>query len=284
LKTAVVADSACAPSAGVLQSLEISIVPNSILLEGKMLRDGIDLEPEELYRRLPALENLPTTAAPPAERFFEVFTDLLQQANEIICFTVASSLSNTNASARQALSGFSTAEKQRIHLIDTQNAGAAAGVIVSEAARMAKTGCRNGEILKQAYRMIPNSKLIATLETLEYLKRSGRVNRLAALAGDYFNLKPVFYLNQGKVTPLARPRGKRQAFNFILDEFSRDTAGATRIWCTVTHANALEESRLLLQGVRSIRPEAVTDIVPFTVAMGVHTGPGLVGMGYTCIS
>lgn len=277
----IVADSTCAPSDGLVRSLGIAVIPISIFLDGKMYLDRIDLEPGDLYARLSSLKELPTTAAPPPGRFRDAFEQLLAEAGTVLCFTVTTNLSATYSSALQARQSMPPEARQRIEIVDTQTAGAAASTIVAEAGRLAEAGCSLDEIMSRADSMIPRCKLIGALDTLEYLKRSGRVKKISALAGDFFKIKPVFYLKQGKAEAFARPRGKRQALELMLQAFLDDVAGAKEIRAAVTHAGAPDESSQLALEINRHYPEINVDPVPFTVAMGCHTGPGVVGIGYT---
>ncbi len=283
MKVAIVADSTCAPSGARIRDLGIQIVPINIMLRGKIYQDTIDLEPDKFYRLLPSLKELPTTSAPAPGRFQEIFSRLLCEGRPVICFTVTSSLSGTYNCALQAVQNLAGESDCGIAVVDTQSAGAAASLLVAEAARLALEGRGIEHILEQVSAMLPQCKLMAALDTLEYLKRSGRVNKLAALAGDFLQIKPVFYLHQGKAEAYARPRGKRQAMERILESFYRDVAGAKQIWVAVTHAGATEECGMLREAIEASRPGLEIDLVPFTVAMGSHTGPGVVGIGYTYI-
>ena len=281
MKVSVVADSTCAPSAAQVKSLGIEIVPINIFLKGKNYRDMIDLEPEKLYRLLPALKELPSTAAPAAGRFQEVFFRLLSQGRRVICFTVTSSLSATYTCALQAVENLCAGGGNEIEIVDTQNAGAASSLLVVEAARLAAKGAAKDDILDQIKAMIPNCKLMGALDSLEYLEKSGRVGKLPALAGDFFRIKPVFCLHRGKAEAYARPRGKRQAVSKMLEAFYRDVEGARKIWVAVTHADAAGECSAMIREIQARLPGLAIDTVPFTVAMGSHTGPGVVGIGYT---
>lgn len=283
MPVAIVADSICAPSRGLVNSLNIEIVPITIYLDGKTYLDMFELEPEQFYRLLPGLKEAPTTAAPPAGRYRECFARLLNDNKEVICFSVTSSLSTTCECARQGAESLTAEQGGKIEIVDTLNAGAASSLPVVEAARLARAGAPKEAILDRVNMMLPNLKLFGALDGLEHLKKSGRVGKLAALAGDFFRLKPVLYLHQGKAEAYARPRGKRQAIERMLEVFYRDTAGASRIWAAVTHAGTPEEARVMAGAIQARFPDLEIDLVPFTAAMGSHTGPGLVGIGYTYI-
>jgi DegV family protein with EDD domain len=279
----VVTDSICAPSVGKLNTLGIMLIPINLHIGGNVYLDIIEIQQNDFYRQLASARELPTTSAPSVERYRESFQKVLDEGRTVLCFTVTSALSNTYNSAVQAREKFPDKKAEKIHIIDTEAAGAAASLLVVEAAKMAQEGLPLEIIVSKIAALIPNTKLLVMIDTLDLLQKSGRVGKLAAMAGELFKVKPIIYLQRGSPQFSGRARGRRQALKMIVDEFIRDTTGANQLRLAVTHADAEEEGLALLRELEIILPGAEIDIVPFTPAMGAHTGPGVLGIGYTFI-
>lgn len=277
----VVTDSICSPPAGKVKKLDIKLVPINIHIGGRSYKDLVDLKPDHFYRLLASARELPTTAAPQAERFKAVFSRILARGGEVFCLTVASALSNTYNAAAQACREFEEETEARVCLFDTEAAGAAASLMVVKAATMAGAGSSLQEIKTALNALVPEARFIGVIDTLDYIQKSGRVSRLAALAGNLFQIKPIICLHRGKTEIMGRPRGKLQALDMIVEKFASDTENADLVFATVTHANAKAEGLALARDIEAVHPGLAVDIIPFSPAMGTHTGPGVVGIGYT---
>lgn len=277
----VVADSICSPSSEKVKELGIKIVPINIHFGNKIYLDLLEIQPDDFYRRLPSAEELPTTSAPSMERFKVTYEKILDAGHSVFCLTVTSALSLTHNSMTQARDEFPDYLANKICIMDSEAAGASAGLMVIEAAKLARQGLSNEAIEVKIKELIPNCKLVVMFDTLEYIRKSGRVGKVAAVAGELFQVKPVIYLHRGKPQFFGRPRGKRQAIAMIMDQFVRDIAGAKDLRVAVTHANVEEEALALAEEVEAAYPGLEIDIVPFTPAMGAHAGPGVIGIGYT---
>lgn len=281
MKVGIVADSACAPSSEDRAKLGIRLVPINIFMEGRIYQDIVELEPDALYSRLPSLKELPTTSAPSIAQFQQAYQDFIDKSMSVICFTVTSTLSGTYDVAVQARDGLDGESAGKVTIVDTRSAGAGGGVLVAEAARQAREGLSRETILQNLSPLLPNCTLVAMIDTLEYLEKSGRIGKVAYLAGDFFQLKPVIFLHEGVVHPLSRSRGKKRAMNQMLEKFNRDTGESEQVWVSAAHAGAPEDALELVERIKVSRPGIDISVVPFTPAMGIHAGPGLIGLGYT---
>jgi DegV family protein with EDD domain len=279
----IVADSTCSPSAEKVKTLGITIVPINIHFGNQVYKDFFELSPDEFYVKLAAASELPTTSAPSADRFYEAFKKILNGGDSVLCLTVTSGLSNTYNVALAARSRFSKEEAAQIHVFDTRAAGASASLLAVAAAELAAEDMGMEKIESHLAALVPNARLLVMFDTLKYIEKSGRVGKIAAVAGDLFNVKPVICMHAGTTSFFGRARGKAQAVKLILDEFKRDTAGARDVRVSATHANAAENLPPLVEGVRAVFPDIGIDTVPFTPAMGAHAGPGIIGIGYTCL-
>lgn len=276
----VVTDSICAPSLQTAETLDITIVPINIHFGEKIYQDIFEIEPERFYRELVLAAELPTTSVPSVERYLNAFKHILNNGDSVFCFTVTAELSNSYNVALQASKELPDQVTDKVLVFDSQSAGAAAGLMAMEAANLGRQSFELAEIKAKIDLLVPNAKLVVMFDTLKYIAKSGRVGKVAAVAGDLFNVKPLIYINQGKTTFFGRARGKQQAVKLILDEFIKDTKGRNNIRVAATHANAEVDLEPIMNGIKKIIPAADIEIVPFTPAMGAHAGPGIIGIAY----
>ncbi len=276
----VVCDSVCAPSLPKAEKLGITIVPINIHFGKEVHKDLLGLPPEDFYKRLPTVKELPTTSAPSPERFKKVFKEILAAGDECICLTMTGKLSLTHQTASKARDAFKKEEAARIRVVDTMVAGAAASLLTVHAAEMARTGESLAVITEQVEELRAGTKLVVMFDTLKYIEKSGKVGKVAAVAGNLFRVKPLIVFRQSKPDFFGRARGQKQAVRMILDEFEKDTAGKSFVRLAVTHANARANVQPFIDAFKEKHPAIEADIVPFTSAMGSHAGPGVIGIGY----
>jgi len=175
---------------------------------------------------------------------------------------------------------FDENEKNRIHIFDTNTAGPASSLLVIEAVKMANNGEDIKEITNLLNELKPNAKFALILSTLKYVQRSGRIGKVASIAGDLFNIKPLVYLNNGEIKFFGRARGMNQGYKMMVDELKKDTLGKDMIRVAVSHSNVEEDALTLKSMIEEIYPDLSVDISPLTLAIGLHVGPGVVSIGY----
>ena len=234
----------------------------------------------KFYDLLRTAERLPTTSAPKPDRWLTCFREAAAQGEAILCITLAANLSASYDSARVAAE--LAAEEMPDTPIRVMNSNVAAGsqaLVVLEAARRAAAGAGLDEAEAAAARVARTVRLIAYLDTLEYIWKGGRVPRIAVWASTLLDIKPIMELVSGRVNVVARPRSRRRANERLVAELRRDLQGRTG-HVNVMHADAEEEAQALLERIeRQFNCEELflTHFHPF---MGAHTGPGLVGVSY----
>ena len=232
------------------------------------------------YDLLRSAERLPTTSAPKPDRWLACFREAATQGETILCITLAASLSASYDSARVALE--LAAQELPDTPIRVMNSNVAAGsqaLVVLEAARHAAAGAAVDEVEAAAARVAKNVRLIAYLDTLEYIWKGGRVPRIAVWASTLLDIKPVLELVGGRVNVVARPRSRRRANQRLLAELRRDLQDRTG-HVNVMHADAEEEAKALLERIERQFNCAELFLTQFHPFMGAHTGPGLVGVSY----
>jgi len=169
----------------------------------------------------------------------------------------------------------------QVEVIDSRAVAGVLGFIVLEAARAAERGASLQEVCDAARSMMKRAILIAMVDTLYYLARTGRVGRAAAWAGSLLNLKPVLEHNAeaGEPMPFARPRSKAKAIEVMLQALT-DSVGTSRVHVNVHHADELEQGQRLRDEIGRRFDCAELYLTEFTPGMGVHAGPGIIGFSF----
>jgi DegV family protein with EDD domain len=281
-KVAVVADSVCCLPPEIVEKYDIRVVPLEIIYENKSYRDGIDITPNEVYKIMRKKENLPTTSTASTGDFLNAYRELSQEAESVLCITVTS----LQSKVFEAASAAKEIAKEEIpntviEVFDSRSVAAALGFIVREAARVASEGGGLTEAIEAARNMMGRVNFLAMLDTLYYLARLGRIARAAAWAGNVLDMKPVLEHNPaiGETMPVARPRTKRRAIEKMLQIMAQRTKGS-KVHVMVQHADELEEAKKLAAEIESKFNCAEMYLTEFAPVMGVHTGPGLLAIGF----
>ncbi len=281
-KVAVVADSTCCLPQELFKQYDVSVIPILIVHNGKTYRDGIDITPNEVYQIMRRREELPTTSTPSAGDFLECFAHLGQTTENILCITLTSLQSMTYDTAMLAREqAKETMPDTRIEVFDSRATAGALGLIVLEAARAASRGADLDEAIDVARSVMQRANFLAMVDTLYYLARTGRVARAAAWAGALLDMKPVVEHSPlvGETTGVARPRTRAKAIKRLLDLMS-ERVGDKPVHVVTCHADELEEGEKLRDEIGRRFNCTELHLTEFTPGMGVHAGPGIVGMGF----
>jgi DegV family protein with EDD domain len=281
-KVAVVADSVCCLPQEVLEKYDICVVPLQIVYEGKSYRDGVDITPNEVYKIMRKKENLPTTSTASAGDFLDAYRQMSQKAESVLCITLTSLQSKVFEAASTAREiAREEIPNTTIEVFDSRAVAGALGFIVREAARVASKGGSMAEAIEAAREMMGRVNFLAMLDTLYYLARLGRIARAAAWVGSVLDMKPVLEHNPaiGETMPVARPRTKRRAVEHML-KIMADRMGDSRVHVVVQHADEMEEAEKLAAEIESRFNCVEMGITEFAPVMGVHTGPGLLAIGF----
>jgi len=271
-KIAVVTDSASNLPPEVAAQYGITVVPIYLHWDGRTYRDGVDITPDEVYRRLRENKHLPHTAAPSAGDFLQTYLRLGCEAEGIVSVHLPTELSGVIRAAR--LAADLAREEVPVRVVNAGTAAMGAGFVALAAAQAAAQEADLDAVAQVAREISPRVMVYAMLDTLEYLWRGGRIGRAAALVGAVLQIKPILYLNDNIVDVLAKPRTRSRALRVMLDEMARWVDGRP-VHVAVLHADAPEEARLLREQVEARFRCAEVLTSAFTPVMGAHTGPGL---------
>ncbi|MBM4444761.1 MAG: DegV family protein [Chloroflexi bacterium] len=281
-RVGVCTDSTCTLPPEVLREHDIRLVPIVIHHGGRNYRDGVDISAGEVYRIMRERKDLPSTSTPSAGDFLDVYRQMDHDAEGIVCITLSSLSSKTYEAAMVARGMAKEAMPDtQVEVIDSRAVAGVLGFIVLEAARAAERGASLQEVCDAARSMMKRAILIAMVDTLYYLARTGRVGRAAAWAGSLLNLKPVLEHNAeaGEPMPFARPRSKAKAIEVMLQALT-DSVGTSRVHVNVHHADELEQGQRLRDEIGRRFDCAELYLTEFTPGMGVHAGPGIIGFSF----
>jgi DegV family protein with EDD domain len=275
VSVAIVADSAANLPEDMARELGIEVVPMYLKFGDEVYRDGRDLTPTDFYERLVRDGVTATTSTPSPGDYLEAFERTGRR--EIVCVTVASSMSSSNQQAHLAAERF----EGDVEVVDSTSAAMAEGFVAVEAARAAARGASCSEIVEMATEVARRARLYATVDTFEYLRKSGRVTKLQAYAATVLDIKPVFAFRDGEAVPVSRSRTKRKALARIVEVAVAEMAGRP-VHMAALHAAALAEAEELAQKVTARVNVVETIVTEVTPVIGAHTGPGLVGLAFFC--
>ena len=280
-RVAIVTDStACIPKEQV-ENYGIEVVPVVFVFGDKSYLDGIDMSPAEFYARLRRAKKLPTTSGSLPGPYLEAYRKASRRASIILCITLPSKLSGMFNSAQLATEmAKETLPNVAIELLDCGTAAAAQGLVVLSAARAAALEKSLTEVVDVARSAMRRVNLLATLDTLKYLVKGGRVPKAAGLASSLLQIKPIFAINDGDVHPVTNARTNRGATKRILELMGEKIVNGQPLHVAVMHADALDRAKELMDEISSRFDCAELFITEFTPVMGVHTGPGVIGVAF----
>ena len=252
-----------------------AIVPLNVRFGDEEYLDGVTITPEKFYEMLVASAELPTTSQPTPMAFEDTYRELVEAGHEVLVITIASKLSGTYQSATIAADEF----PGKVFVFDSRTAAIASGVLAEYALQLAEQGMSAEMILNELIRQRNRVGLYAIVDTLEYLKKGGRLNAAAAVVGGVLNLKPLISVENGEIKTLGTARGAKKAFA-MLTEISGNNGVDLEKPVLLGYTGASDESlRKYMEGATEIwGEEPKRAIVGATI--GVHAGPGVVAVAY----
>ena len=268
---AIVTDSTADIPIDTAESLNISVIPAVLTLDGETYLDGLDISRAEFYQRMPDLRTPPTTAVPSVLVFEETYQRLFESGVErILSIHLSSKLSGMVNTAKQAANNFD----DRVNVFDSGQLSLGVGFQAIEAAQSAMKGMDFDQVVSTAQRFRERAYVVALIDRLEFMRRSGRVNWLRANIGDFLHIKQLVEVKDGLVNALARTRTYTKAFEQLISIAS--TWEKIEL-LAVLHSGALERADELTERVVGMCPNPLM-IVDITTTIGVHVGPGCVGL------
>jgi DegV family protein with EDD domain len=276
-KIAIVTDSASNLPSEVVDEYSITVVPVSLLWDEHVFRDGIDIGPDEVYQRLRSSKSTPTTAAPSVGDFLQTYLQLGEGVDAIVSIHLPDRLSGVISAAR--LAAGLVEDQVQVYVVDAGTAAMGAGFVALAAARAASKGLGVDSIQRVAQDIRKRVFVFAMLDTLKYLQRGGRIGKAEALLGVALKIKPILFINDGVVDVLAKPRTTNRAIQIMLNEMEKRVASRP-VHVAVLHADAPESAADLRKRVEERFDCVEVFTCAFTPVMGVHAGPGVIGLAF----
>ncbi len=274
----IVTDSTCDIPDETADELDITVIPVYINIGDQSFFDRVDLMRSYFYKRLPNYSSLPTTAAPAPGAFTETYDNLaIKGATEILSIHIAASLSGLLNVARV---GADATDTVKVNFFDSQQLSMGLGLLVITAAEAAKNGCSMDEIVAILNERLTRTYVFAVLDTLEYLRRSGRVTWAQFGLGTLLRIKPLIRVHSGEVDVPERIRTRKKALANML---GRVAELGTLESLALLHTHSADQLEHFRHQSEFLNPERVPPpAVEVTPAIGAHVGPG--GLGIACIT
>ena len=278
-KIAFVTDTDCSLPEDLAARYHIQQVPITVQFGEESFLTGVGIDDTALFQRVDREKRLPSTAAPSPGQFLEAYQAALKNGAEtVVCFTVSSVISATysNAVAAREL-----LPEHDITVVDTQSVSLGQGFMVLAAAEAAQQGASEEECIRQALETRVRTHLFAALATVKYLAMSGRVGSIAASVAGLLNIKPLLTIQDGKLDLLERVRTQKKAWARVIELTEQAAEGKRIARMGLVHVAAPLAAREFEQQLRA-RLNCPTEILvaDLTPGLSVHTGAGLVGVGF----
>lgn len=270
MKIGIVTDSTADLPTEITQALQIKVVPAILIIGNKSLKDGEGISRQEFYEQLPSMKTPPTTSAPSSGAFAQVYEQFFRQGvGQVLSIHVASTLSGIYNAARIAAREFG----RRVQVLDSGQVTLGLGYQVIAAAEAALSGLSLSEILERVADVRRRIRLVAMLDTLEYVRRSGRVSWARASLGTLLQIKPFLSVEEGKVLRLGEARTRRKGLQRLY-EMLQELGPLERL--AILHTNAEAEARQMLAEFSPAQTQ-IPFLVNVTTIIGTHVGPNALG-------
>ena len=256
-----------------------AVVPLCVRFGDTEYVDGVTINHKEFYEKLVESDVLPTTSQPTPDAFAKAYQAAVDAGQQVVVLTIASDLSGTYQSATIAAMDF----PGQVFVIDTRTAAIGAGILAELAVDLAEQGLDAAEIAKRITAERDNVRLVALLDTLEYLKKGGRISKTVAFAGNLLAIKPVIGIQDGVINMLGKARGSKQANNLLVEEIQK--AGGVDFDKPVLLgytglSDALLQKYIADSSSLWSNSKSELNVTPIGSVIGTHAGPGAVAVAF----
>ena len=258
---------------------KLSVVPLTVHFGEQEYVDGITINHKQFYEMLVETDVLPTTSQPSPEAFAQVFRQAQEAGEQVVALTVSSKLSGTCQSAMIAAADF----PDSVWVVDTKTVAIGCGILAELAVRLKEEGLSATEIVARLEEERDNIRVIALLDTLEYLKKGGRISKTVAFAGGLLSIKPVVTIQDGEIHILGKARGSKQGNNLLVTEIQKaggvDFTKPLMLGYTGL-SDALLEKYVLDSGALWDGHGDCIRSTPICSVIGTHAGPGAIAVAF----
>ena len=261
----------------IAKELEICVMPLYVNFgNNEVYRDGVDLSPEEFYRKLTTSKRLPTTSTVLPSEFSQIFDRLAEQTDEVLAILLSSKLSATYDMALQGKELMKTKNRRvRVEVIDSQLMCMALGLVAIAAAKEAQKGASLDQVIAVANSVRSRMRIRMAFDTLEYVRKGGRIGAAQAFLGTMLDLKPILTLKDGITTPVTRERTRAKAIEH-LRRFATSFTNVEEM--ALAYTTTPEDTAALIQKLDSTFPKERVYVSTISAVVGTHLGPGALGI------
>jgi len=276
-KIAVVLDSTTTLPQDFLKGLEIRFAPAIIVWGDEELRDGVDIQPEEFFKRLATAKDMPSTSQATPVMFQEIYTELLAKGYDLLVVTISSKLSGMYSSAVQAKEMFPAAN---IEVVDSLTGTMTIGWSLTKVAEAIKDGASLKECRQVLEHALENTGVLLTVDTLEFLHRGGRIGGAQKFLASALKLKPILEVVNGGFEGLEKIRTRSKSLDRLVDLTLERIGDRRPIEIAALHADARQVAEEVIEKFKQRVDTVRTVVTSVSPGVGVHLGPGTVGLAF----
>ncbi|MCK9218071.1 MAG: DegV family protein [Firmicutes bacterium] len=278
-KIKIITDSTSDIPRNIIEKYDITVLPLTVLFGEEEYKDWVDITPSDFFKRMRETEKLPTTSMVTPNEFSKAYETYLKEYDEIISIHLSSNASGTYNSALLAKE---MTNKDKIFVIDTKNYTYGYGQFVVEAAKMASDEKSSSEIIEKLKYFNENLKTLFVVDTLEYLKKGGRLSATKATIGTLLNLKPILTVKEGKIIAIDKARGFKKALKRIAEIIQEEGSDLKDqiLKVKVGHADNYEHLEIFKNVLEENFGKCQFEEFEVGCVIGVYCGPGTVVIHY----
>lgn len=269
----IVTDSTADMPPEVVDELGITVMPLTIHLGQKTLRDSVDITPADFVQRMARASTPPKTSAPTQAQFEQLYAELTKGGGEVVSIHVSSKLSQTYRNAQRAAAPL--LGRSKIVVIDSQLITVGLGMLVTAAGRAAARGDSLDEVVKLVRGMIPRIYIGFFVETLDYLERGGRIGKAQAMLGNMLNIKPLLILEEGEIVALEKVRTRAKAIEKLVEFITEFTHIQKMV---VLHGNTPQDVATLIEQTNLLLPNLDISVDHYGPVIATHIGTDALGV------
>ena len=278
-KVAIVTDSTAYLPDDLLKLYSITVTPQILIWGNETFQDGVDIQPNEFYRKLETSKTMPTTSQVAIVTMKAAFENLLASGYDVLGIFISAKLSGTMQSALQAKEMLPKAGPH-LAVLDSNSTSMAVGFHVLTVARAAQDGANLADCQKLAEESQKHTGVYFVVDTLEYLRRGGRIGGAQAMLGSALNLKPLLELRDGRIESIEKVRTKGKAINRMIELVIERADGRNPVRLATLHANTEAEAKSALEAAAARLNPVEQILASVSPVIGSHAGPGTVGLAY----
>lgn len=260
---------------GVAERLDITVVPQIIQLGAQHFRDGVDLTPEEFFRRLPHYTGMPDVQPPSVDQFRSLYASLIRRNAQVLSIHTSARMNHTVARARQAADEF--LGRGKIVVIDSMHTSLGLGILVEAASEAAARGESLDELVRIVRGMVPHMYAVYFTESLAYLERAGRLSKSQSILGTMLGIKPFLTIEDGEIIPMEKVRTREKAIDKLV-EFVSEFSNIERVAIMQSGEQPTEDTKLLLERLEQTFPGQYFPVMMYGASLACMIGPDSLGI------